>query len=184
MGRAKANLPLPGGETFLTRIVRTFREAAVEDVLVVVGHDADAIVETFTKTNLSARFVHNPEYDQGQLSSFVAGLRAIDRPGVTATLLTLVDVPLVSVATVEAVVARYRETRAPVVRPVRGSEHGHPVLVDRSLFARIRHADPALGAKAIVRAHASPLGDVPVVDTGAFLDVDTQEDYSRLFGPP
>ena len=37
MGRPKATLPLDGGDTFLTRIVRTFVEAGVEDVVVVVG---------------------------------------------------------------------------------------------------------------------------------------------------
>src|SRR5919202_3697275 len=44
MGRAKASLPLGEGDTFLTRIVRTFLDAKVDDVIVVVGHDADAIV--------------------------------------------------------------------------------------------------------------------------------------------
>src|SRR5512135_3500218 len=44
MGRPKATLPIDGGDTFLTRIVRTFTAASVEDVVVVVGHDADAIV--------------------------------------------------------------------------------------------------------------------------------------------
>src|SRR6478672_5355362 len=44
MGRPKATLPLDGGDTFLSRIVRTFSAASVEDVVVVVGHDADAIV--------------------------------------------------------------------------------------------------------------------------------------------
>ena len=32
MGRAKALLPLPGGDTFLVRIVRTLLEAGVDDV--------------------------------------------------------------------------------------------------------------------------------------------------------
>ena len=40
MGRAKATLPLDGEDTFLTRIVRTFLEAGVDDVVVVVGHTA------------------------------------------------------------------------------------------------------------------------------------------------
>src|SRR5688500_19102667 len=34
--RSKALLPLSGGETFLTRIVRTFGEAGVDDIVVVV----------------------------------------------------------------------------------------------------------------------------------------------------
>ena len=182
MGRAKANVPLEGGETFLSRIVRTFCDAGVDDVVVVVGHEQDAIVEVFLRTDLAARFVANPDYESGQLSSLLAGLRVVDRPGVVATLVTLVDVPLVTPVTVRAVVDRYLRTHAPIVRPVRGEEHGHPVLIDRSLFEAIRRADPSSGAKAVVRAHASTAGDVQVDDEGAFLDIDTAEDYQRLVG--
>ena len=180
MGRPKATLPLDGGDTFLTRIVRTFSEASVEDVVVVVGHDADAIVSSFADVNLVARFVDNPDYERGQLSSLIAGLRVVDRPGVNAVLMTLVDVPLVSAATIRAVVDRYRQTGAPIVRPVRGDEHGHPVLIDRSLFDAIRHADPAVGAKAVIRANVSKAGDVSVEDDGAFADFDSPDDYNRL----
>ena len=184
MGRPKAMLPLDSGDTFLSRIVRTFTAAGVEDVVVVVGHEASAIVESFADVDAGARFVENADYEQGQLSSLVAGLRVVDRPGVVAVLVTLVDVPLVSAATVRAVVERYRETRAPIVRPVRGDEHGHPVLIDRSLFDAIRHADPAVGAKAIIRANVSAAGDVSVEDPGAFADADTPEDYERLLRRP
>lgn len=180
MGRSKATLPLGSGETFLTRIVSTFLEAGVDDVVVVVGHEPEPIVASLAASGLPARFVVNREYDRGQMSSLVAGLGAIDRPGVSAALVTLVDVPLVSAATVRAVVARYRETGASIVRPTSGSRHGHPLLIDRSLFAELRAADPATGAKPIVRAHASAAGDLPIDDEGAFLDVDTVEDYTRL----
>jgi molybdenum cofactor cytidylyltransferase len=180
MGRPKANLSLDGGETFLSRIVRTFHAAAADDVVVVVGHEADAIVTAFSQSGPAARFVTNPEYENGQFSSLLRGLNAVDRPGVIAVLLTLVDVPLVTADTVRAVIDHYRRTHAPIVRPVRGLEHGHPVLIDRSLFDEIRHADPAVGAKAVVRAHASAIGDIQVDDDGAFLDVDTVEEYERM----
>src|SRR4029077_16869950 len=55
MGRAKANLPIGNGETFLTRIVRTFQAAGVVDVVVVVGHDADSILESFAASGAVAR---------------------------------------------------------------------------------------------------------------------------------
>src|SRR5215831_15046119 len=139
MGRSKAALPLPGGDTFITRIVRTLKNASVEDVVVVVGHDAKSVVDAFAASDLEARFVENPDYEQGQLSSLIAGLRVVDRPGVVAALVTLVDVPLVDATTVRAVVDRYHEMHAPIVRPVRGAQHGHPVLIARSLFDAIRH---------------------------------------------
>src|SRR5690349_24692956 len=94
MGRAKALLPVDDRDTFLSRIVRTFLDAGVDDVVVVLGHDASAIAGALDATGLRARFVVNPDYDRGQLSSLQAGLALVDRPGVLATLVTLVDVPL------------------------------------------------------------------------------------------
>jgi molybdenum cofactor cytidylyltransferase len=184
MGSPKANLPLDHGDTFLSRLVQTFRAADVDDVVVVIGHDAGRIVESLSTTGVLARFVENQEYARGQLSSWIKGLNAVDRPGITAALVTLVDVPLVTPGTVRAVVNRYRLTSAPIVRPVKGEEHGHPVLIDRSLFDLIRRADPAEGAKTVVRAYASAAGDVEVNDAGAFFDIDTLEDYQRVVGYP
>jgi len=179
MGRAKASLPLGDDDTFLTRIVRTFLDAGVVDVVVVVGHDADAIVSGFPAERLSARFVENRDYDGGQLTSLIAGLSVIDRPGVTAALVTLVDVPFVSAATVRTVIDCYRRTHAPVVRPTSGTRHGHPLLLDRSLFSELRAADPDAGAKPVVRAYASAAGDVAIEDEGAFTDIDTVEEYAE-----
>ena len=149
-------------------------------MVVVVGHEADAIVSAFSGSGLPARFVINHDYDRGQWSSLVAGLGVVDRPGVSAALITLVDVPLVTAETVRAVIACYRRTHAPVVRPTSGTRHGHPLLVDRSLFAELRAADPAEGAKPVIRAHASAAGDITVADDGAFRDIDTEEDYLRM----
>ena len=179
MGRAKATLPAGDGHTFLTRIVQTFLDAGVDDVIVVVGHDAEIIASSFSESGLPARFVVNREYDRGQLSSLLAGLGVVDRPGVSAVLVTLVDVPLVSTATVRAVIERYRATRAPIVRPTSGDRHGHPLLIDRSLFDALRAAEPSTGAKPIVRAHASADGDIAIDDEGAFTDIDTDEEYRR-----
>ena len=184
MGRLKANLPVsasPGNDvdTFLTHIVRTLLDAGIDDVVIVLGHEMDAVLRSFAESGLPARFVENADYASGQLSSLVAGLRVVDRPGVVATLVTLVDIPFVSVATVRAVVERYQRTHAPIVRPTRGGRHGHPMLVDRALFDDLRHADPNEGAKRVVRAHATAEGDVEVDDEGAFADIDTPEDYSR-----
>lgn len=178
MGRAKASYPLGSG-TFLTRIVRTFLDAGIDDVVIVVGHDAELVMTDFADSGLPARFVENRGYEAGQLSSLVTGLRLVDRPGIAASLVTLVDVPFVSASTVRAVVDRYRETHAKIVRPTRGDDHGHPLLIDRSLFDVFSRADPFQGAKPVVRAHATPAGNIPIDDAGAFADIDTPADYER-----
>lgn len=180
MGRLKAVLPLGPDDTFITRIIRTLDDARVDDVAVVVGHEAAAVVEAISNAGWHPRIVLNEQYESGQLSSVLAGLRAIDRPGVQGMLLTLVDVPLVSAQTVREVIERHRSAAPPVVRPVNGDRHGHPILIDRTLFPLLRSADPAQGIKPIVRAHVSAAGEVAVSDDGAFLDIDTPDEYARV----
>ena len=185
-GRPKALLPAgPGRGTFLERIVSTLRAGGVDDVVVVTGHHHEAIVAR-TALLPMVRVVRNPRPEQGQLSSLLAALGVVDHPGVRAMLVTLVDLPLVSAATVRAVLDAYRRTGAPLVRPGRGGRHGHPVVFDRRLFPELRQADPAHGAKPVVRAHEEEGCVVAVDDPGAFTDVDTPEDYRRCFGvaPP
>ena len=60
------------------------------------------------------------------------------------------------------------------------------MVFDRGLFPELRQADPAHGAKPVVRAHEAEGCVVAVDDPGAFTDVDTPEDYRRCFGvaPP
>lgn len=195
-GRPKALLAFDERDSFVTRIVRTFVDAGVRDVIVVVGHEADAVTAAVQASRLPARCVYNVSYVSGQLSSIVTGLDAAESrmdvrqarqsseplraDSTDAVLLALVDAPAFAVSTVTALIDRFTVRRAPVVRAVRGDEHGHPVLLARELFDQIRDADPSRGAKPIVRAHASAHGDVSVDDRGAFVDVDTPESYQQL----
>lgn len=183
MGRPKALLPIgSASETFFDRVTGTLLDAGIEDVIVVVGADAAAI-RAGARPRLGVRIVDNPDYEQGQLTSLLAGLRAIDVSRATAALVTLIDVPLVNVATVRTLMAAQRERDAPVVRPVSNGRHGHPVIFGRVLFGELQSADPAHGAKPVVRAHAAEMIEVPVHDEGAFTDIDTREDYEHYIGP-
>src|SRR3954447_24125955 len=78
MGRAKATLPAGDGDTFLTRIVRTVLDAGVDGGIVAGAPDAEWIARSFSESGLPARFVVNDRYDEGQLSSLLAGLSVID----------------------------------------------------------------------------------------------------------
>ncbi len=183
MGRPKALLPIGSSvDTFFDRVTATLLEAGLSEVVVVVGADADAIRAAVTARS-GVRIIENPDYEQGQLTSLVAGLRAIDTVRATAALVTLIDVPLVSAATVRTLVETQRDRNALIVRPVSNGRHGHPVIFGRHLFGELQRADPAHGAKPIVRAHAAEMIEVPIDDEGAFIDIDTREDYERWIGP-
>jgi molybdenum cofactor cytidylyltransferase len=179
MGRTKALLTIGEGETFLSRVVRTLTDGGIEEIVVVVGADADAIRASADKYSMPVRVVDNPEYEQGQLSSLLKGLHAVDRPGITAALVTLIDVPLVAPETVRTLLQEYTAGDALIVRPASRGRHGHPVIFDRALFDELRQANPKEGAKEVVRAYSAEVMNVEMTDEGAFTDIDTPEDYAR-----
>jgi molybdenum cofactor cytidylyltransferase len=181
MGRPKAGLPITDrGDTFLSRIVRTLGAAGVPGIVVVTGAAPDAVRAAAGKVRSNVRFVHNERWAAGQLSSLLAGLEPRQGEDVEAALVALVDAPLASVETVAQVLRVWRHTRAPIVRPANGDVHGHPVVFDRALFDELRAADPHAGAKAVVRTRERDIVNVPVTDRGAFIDIDTDEDYRAL----
>ena len=180
MGRSKALLSCePGGEPFVVRLVAAIRAGGASDV-VVVGRQKDDELRCVVE-GAGARYVENAAAAEGgQLSSLLAGLDAVVRPEVRGLLVTPVDVPLVDDGTVEALLRAFAANRSPIVRAVHHGRHGHPVVFSRDLFDELRHADPAMGAKAVLRAHETEILDVEVVNPGVVDDVDTPEDYERL----
>ena len=185
MGQAKAALPLgTTGDTVLARVVRTLLTAGLPSVTVVAGAHIDAVRAVMPAFEPRARVVEHLGWAQGQLSSLLAGLAAVDDPQLEAVLVTLVDVPLVRPESVAAIVHAWRQARAPIVRPVDGRRHGHPVVFDRTVFEDLRHADRQVGAKAVFAAYASRRLDVPIKDDGAFVDMDTPDDYRTIQNEP
>lgn len=189
MGQAKAALPLgTTGETVVARVVRTLLSAGLPSVTVVAGAHIDAVRNAMPAFEPRARVVEHLGWAQGQLSSLLAGLAAVDDPQLEAILVTLVDVPLVRPDSVAAIVHAWRQSRAPIVRPVDpstslragGERHGHPVVFDRAVFEDLRAADPRVGAKAVFATHAARRLDVSIKDNGAYVDMDTPDEYRRV----
>lgn len=181
MGRAKAGLTLDStGQTFLAQLVRQFTAARLPDIVIVTGAEPETVRKAAGPLRPPVRFEHNEQWASGQLTSLLAGLRPRFGDALEAIMVTLVDAPLVTDATVRRLLQVWRAQRAPIVRPARGETHGHPVIFDRVVFDDLRGADPRVGAKAVVRSHRECILNVPVDDPGAFVDIDTPDDYERL----
>lgn len=185
MGTPKALLHDPAGRPFVARLVRTFAEAGISEVVIVTGSRHTAIVGAIAadRPPVTPAFATNPEPSRGQVSSLWIGLDAVAKPDLEGVLVMPVDIPMVRPSTVRQVIEGWERTRAPVVRPVVGDRHGHPVLFDRAVFDALRHAPVAEGARAVVHAHQDQLVDVAVDDDGCLIDVDTPADYQALVKP-
>src|ERR1017187_5046588 len=100
MGFPKALLRY-GDETFLDTLIGLFA-ARCQPVIVVLGAQSERIREG---TRRPATFAINADYQRGQTSSMLCGLRAVPADA-DSVLYTLVDHPAVAPATLYALLAR------------------------------------------------------------------------------
>jgi molybdenum cofactor cytidylyltransferase len=184
MGRSKALLPFGRSHpvTFLQQTVESLQQAGLEDILVIGRPDDEPLIQGVEQLSVRTEFVPNPYYVEGQLTSIVAAVQAVDHPGVRGLLVLPVDMPLVRVATIETLLQAFSASPSSIVRPARRGRHGHPVIFDRSSFDALRRADPAIGAKSVVHDRARTVVNVEVEDEGVLTDIDTVDAYVAAFG--
>jgi CTP:molybdopterin cytidylyltransferase MocA len=181
MGRSKALLLAPDGQTFVARLAGALHRGGV-GTLFVVGRPDDQPLRLEVEAHAAhARWIENPDADSGgQLSSLLTGLRKADRPGIRAVVVVPVDAPMIAAETVAMLLSVFTSTHAPIVRARYRGRNGHPVVFSRAMFDELRRADPSLGAKAVLRAHRDAIVEVDVDDPGVAGDVDTPEEYQQL----
>ena len=182
MGRVKALLPHPVSRVPLVQhVTNTLRNAGATPLAVVTGAHHGAIVAALDGAPVTCLF--NPHHDAGQLTSVQRALAwARDIAPAEWLLVTLVDVPAVSHATVAQLIAAARRSTAHAVRPVHDGRHGHPVLWHVAAWDLLDAADPHVGARQVMHALAAAgrVHDVPVDDAGVLRDLDTPTDYAQF----
>jgi len=151
----------------------------VNRVAVTVGARADEV-----RAALGARDVQVvpvADWEQGQSSSVLDGLLAVASPEIGrscgAVLFLLADQPGVSPALLSALIARHRETLAPVVAPRYRGLRGNPVLFDRTTFAEFAALRGDIGARPIIQAHEDQIAWVDWPSSEITRDLDTPADY-------
>lgn len=182
MGRVKALLPHPvTGLPLALHVTNMLRNAAATPLAIVTGAHHGAIAAALDGAPVTCLF--NPRHDDGQLASLQRALAWARRVSPAEWLLvTLVDVPAVSAATLSQLMAAARRSTAHAVRPVHGERHGHPVLWRVDTWPLLEAADPRVGARQVMHdlAAAGQVEDVAVADAGVLRDLDTPEDYERF----
>lgn len=164
-----------GGVPMVRRVVETVRAARVTEVIVVSGHDATAVEAALA--GLGVRLVDNPRFAEGLATSLGVGLAAV-APETDGVLVALGDMPQVTTATLDALIAAF--VPGEVVVPVSGGEIGNPILWPRAAFADMARLTGDAGARRLLPAFDGHVRRVDVGDPGIFADVDTPEALAEV----
>jgi len=176
MGEAKQLLRL-GQDTLLGRVLEIVRGSRVQDIVLVLGHAAEAIKERIPTQNL--KVVLNESYQQGMGTSLRTGLAALP-PDIDAALIVLADQPFVRSETLDLLIDQYQQSGAQIVIPIYKGFRGNPVLLDRSVFPEVMALTGDVGCRAIFGNHLEGIVKAPVDDIGILLDLDDKDDLERL----
>lgn len=163
------------GEAIVYRAAKLARRFAAENSLLVVGHDAEAVV---TAAGRQCQFVVvNDSYAEGIGTSIAAAARCLP-PSARGMILLLADQPLVTNRHLEALLAAWSGDDNEIVATAFAGAQGPPVLFPRGSFADLARLGGDRGARALL---GNPDYEVSTVwfDEAA-IDIDTPEDLSRV----
>lgn len=176
MGQPKMLLPW-GDETVLSHVIATFREAGLEEILVVTGGARERVDDAIS--HLEVKTVYNEQFSNGEmLSSIQHGISALKHQ-TQAMLIGLGDQPQVQGGSVQMVCEAYRETKSNIVVPSFQMRRGHPWLVARPLWDDFLKMKPPESPRDFLNTHYKNIQYVNVNDPGILADLDTPEDYQR-----
>jgi len=187
MGTDKALLPWPPaqqtaaaapGQTLLSAAIAALKPVT-DTVIVVAGKNAEKLTPVVSA--LGASLVQNPDPDRGQFSSLQTGLSAAVAAGYEAAIITPVDCPPLSAATLERLRASFEQALAAgkwAVAPEHDGRHGHPLVVGRKLIDAFLSAPVTSNAREVQHAHQHVIEYVSVSESLLGADLNTPEQYA------
>jgi molybdenum cofactor cytidylyltransferase len=189
MGRDKALLPWPpattgtasnSDQTLLTASIAVLK-LFVESVIVVAGANVAQLAPLAARHG--AIIVENPAPERGQFSSLQVGLNELVARGYDAAMITLVDCPPLSSASLQRLRTAFEQAQSRGiwgVQPENRGRHGHPLLANRELIEAFLNAPITSNARAIKHQHAQRIESIPVPDALLTTDINTPEQYAAL----
>lgn len=167
------------GETLIERVVKTAKGSSADEVIVVLGHEAEKVREQLVK--LDCKLVVNENYMRGQSESVKVGLAAVSSSA-EAVMILPADVALIDAESINSVIDEHRKSKSQIVIASHKHQSGHPILLDRALFQEVSQIDEsALGLKAVINRHRSEVKYVEVGTENVLIDIDTREEFDKYF---
>lgn len=158
------------GMPLVLHAVAALREGGVDEIVVVTGHDADA-VEAVLPADVDA--VHNVSFRDGQSTSLAAAIHALDERSEAAVVL-MADQPGIVGTDVRALIETFRTTRARIAR-LRFTDGPGPSLLSREIYADAGHLRGDAGARVLIASHPGWVEEV-AIHRPVPPDIDTRDD--------
>ncbi len=162
-----------GGRPIVRHVVETLVAAPVDPVVVVVGHEAEAVRSALA--GLPVRLEPHPDWAAGMGTSVAAGVAAVASEA-DAVLVALGDMPWLSETDVQALLDAFEPNDGcGICVPVRDRKRGNPVLWASRYFDALRALEGDVGGRHLLTDFGDDVCEVAVSGEGVLMDIDTPE---------
>jgi molybdenum cofactor cytidylyltransferase len=177
-GSPKALARIAPQETLIEHIQRTLLNTQLDEIIVVIGAQADKI-ESYVLKHKKVKFVYNKDYNFGQTSSVQVGLNAVSMESQGMMILP-VDYPLIQSQTIEKLIDYFNENKPLILIPTYHKKKGHPPIFHCQLKKHILNLDHAAGLNTISHQHKDKVIFLSVDDSGVIQTFNTQEELTQI----
>jgi len=181
MGNENKLLKPYKNEVIISQVVKQVLASKASKVIVVTGHQDQAI--QMALEGLPIDIVHNTQHLRGQLWSIRAGVGLISHQA-QGIMIVLGDMPLLTSDHINTVADYFTSIKSAqyntIVRPIQGSNIGHPTIWDSSLKSEILAFPHDDSLKGLIRRFKDSYKPLEVQESAFFKDIDTAQDYQQL----
>jgi len=175
MGKFKPLLPL-GEHTLIEQVIKNIRAASIQQILVVVGHQAETLIPVLERNQVS--WVENPDYTPEMFLSVKVGIKRLQK-STPAFFLQPCDMPFVSPQTYGKLLSAFNPEHMDIIRPRYLNNNGHPVLISASKIPSMAMYSGDGGLRFLVRQQGWRIADLECNDPGITIDLNFPEDYEH-----
>ena len=176
-GKPKSLLEL-GGVPLIRRQLIALSGAGVDEVVVVLGHHADAIEASVR--DFPVTLARNPSPDDGQASSVRTGLQALAGK-LDAVVVALADQPMVNAQDITDLISAFKKRgAAQMVVPRVAGEPGNPVIFEAALRDEWLAGDLNAACRRWREANPERVHWFDTDNSRYRVDIDTPEDLQRF----
>ena len=167
-----------GEDGLLQRALESALASDLHEIVCVV-RDLETVRRRISLVARRLYWLTNHAADQGQSTSVIAGLWAID-PKSDGALFLLGEQPIIRPELINSLLERFENTNALIVAPSFQGQTRNPVLFRRDLFPELLHLTGDRCGQGLIKKYRKKTHLVEWNDEMSFMDIDVCEDYEKM----
>lgn len=164
-----------GGSTLLNRCIKICRKAAIGQIIVISGYQADLVQKMVSNPDVS--IIHNPNWQKGMGGSIVSGINSFNQ-SVSGVYIVLPDQIRLEVDILKKIKTAREKNPSSIITSKYGKDFGAPSFFPSSYFDALRECAEMNGAKQVINENINAVKFIEF--EGGEVDIDRPDDLKLL----